>query len=81
MLCCPARLSENPDWTVLLLEAGGDEQYLSDVPLLMPSLPNSPLDWKFKTEPQDRACKGFVDSKSSWPRGKVGRRYSALQSL
>ncbi|XP_026289309.2 glucose dehydrogenase [FAD, quinone]-like [Frankliniella occidentalis] len=65
------RLSENPAWTVLLLEAGGDEQYMSDVPLVMPSLPNSPLDWKFKTEPQPHACKAFIESRSSWPRGKV----------
>lgn len=57
---------------MLLLEAGGDEQYLSDVPLFMSTLPNSPLDWKFKTEPQLYSCKAFCEHRSTWPRGKVG---------
>nr|CAD7588853.1 unnamed protein product [Timema genevievae] len=48
------RLSERADWTVLLLEAGGDETLLSDIPLLMPTLQLSPLDWQFKTEPSGK---------------------------
>ena len=34
------------------LEAGGDETELSDVPALAANLQLSPLDWKYKTEPQ-----------------------------
>ena len=46
-----SRLSENPAWNVLLLEAGPDETILSDVPLFMAALQKSPIDWQFKTEP------------------------------
>lgn len=46
-----SRLSENPKWTVLLLEAGTDETELSEVPLFMAALQLSDLDWKFKSEP------------------------------
>lgn len=43
---------------MLLLEAGGDETELSDVPLLAAYLQLSQLDWKYKTEPQPGACLG-----------------------
>jgi choline dehydrogenase-like flavoprotein len=52
------RLTEMEDWTVLLLEAGGDETEISDVPLLAAYLQLSKLDWKYKTEPQGTACLG-----------------------
>lgn len=52
------RLSEIEDWNVLLLEAGGDETEISDVPLMAGYLQLSKLDWKYKTEPQYTACQG-----------------------
>lgn len=52
------RLSEMENWTVLLLEAGGDETEISDVPLLAAYLQLSQLDWQYKTEPQGTACLG-----------------------
>src|SRR5690349_218922 len=51
-----SRLTEISDWNVLLIEAGPDETYLSDVPLVFPSLQQSDLDWKFQTERSDRYC-------------------------
>lgn len=45
-----ARLSEVHNWTVLLLEAGGDETEVSDVPALAGFLQLSDLDWKYKTK-------------------------------
>jgi len=66
------RLSENPDWTVLLLEAGGDETEISDVPALAAYLQLGRMDWKYKTEKQEgRACMGHTDGRCNWPRGKV----------
>ena len=55
------RLSEIPDWNVLLLEAGGDETETSDVPALAAYLQLSELDWQYKTEPQPSACLAFND--------------------
>ncbi|KAK7874200.1 hypothetical protein R5R35_006245 [Gryllus longicercus] len=65
------RLSEVEGWSVLLLEAGGDETEISDVPLLAAYLQLSQLDWKYKTEPQGTACLGMQGGRCNWPRGKV----------
>jgi len=66
------RLTENPDWKVLLVEAGGDETEISDVPALAAYLQLGRMDWKYKTEPQPgRACLGHTDQRCNWPRGKV----------
>lgn len=42
------RLTENPNWKVLLIEAGGHETEISDVPLLSLYLHKSKLDWKYR---------------------------------
>ena len=63
-----ARLSEVPKWKVLLLEAGGDETEISDVPALAGYLQLGKMDWKYKTEPQTTAClamKGYVSLNST----------------
>lgn len=52
------RLTEVENWNVLLLEAGGDETEISDVPLMAGYLQLSKLDWKYKSEPQGTACLG-----------------------
>lgn len=65
------RLSEIEDWNVLLIEAGGDETEISDVPVLAAYLQLSQLDWKYKTEPQPNACLGMKNHRCNWPRGKV----------
>ena len=66
------RLTEEHGWNVLLLEAGGDETEISDVPALAAYLQLGSMDWKYKTEPQPgRACLGHTDMRCNWPRGKV----------
>lgn len=42
------RLSEVGNWKVLLLEAGGQETDISDVPILSLYLHKSKLDWKYR---------------------------------
>ena len=55
------RLTEIPEFSVLLLEAGGDETEISDVPVLAGYLQLSKMDWQYKTEPQDSACLAMSD--------------------
>jgi choline dehydrogenase len=63
-----ARLSENPDARVLLLEAGGedDDPRVSD-PTQWPTLFNCELDWCWKTAPLAH-CFGRIDH---FPRAKM----------
>lgn len=62
-----SRLSEIPDWKVLLLEAGPDENEISDVPSLAAYLQLSKLDWAYKVESTGRACLGTFDTyKKNW---------------
>lgn len=49
-----SRLSENRNWSVLLVEAGADETVESDVPIMFPALQKSEMDWQFRTEPSGR---------------------------
>ena len=65
------RLSENKNWTVLLLEAGVDEPDMADVPVVFPVLQLTPVDWQFKTEPSNNYCKAMNGHACNWPRGKV----------
>lgn len=65
------RLTENPKWSVLLLEAGIHENEISDVPILSLYLHKSKMDWGYKTEPQRTACQAMVDGRCYWTRGKV----------
>ncbi|XP_055912543.1 glucose dehydrogenase [FAD, quinone] [Eupeodes corollae] len=65
------RLSEISSWNILLLEAGPDENEISDVPSLSAYLQLSRLDWQYKTEPTKKACLGMVNNRCNWPRGKV----------
>lgn len=42
------RLSEIPKWKVLLLEAGGPENEITDVPIFSLYLHKSKVDWKYR---------------------------------
>ncbi|XP_037292675.1 glucose dehydrogenase [FAD, quinone] [Manduca sexta] len=75
------RLSEIEGWNVLLLEAGGHETDISDVPLLSLYLHKSKLDWKYRTEPQDTACQAMIDKRCSWTKGKVLGGSSVLNTM
>lgn len=48
------RLTENSNWTVLLIEAGVDEIFLSEPPMTFRALQKSEMDWQFQTEPSSK---------------------------
>ncbi|XP_046455622.1 glucose dehydrogenase [FAD, quinone]-like [Daphnia pulex] len=75
------RLSEVADWNILLLEAGDDETITGQVPLLAASLQLTNMDWQYKTEPQDNACKGITNGRCNWPRGKMLGGSSSLNYM
>lgn len=57
-----SRLSEIRNWTVLLIEAGGDETEISDVPALAGYLQLTDLDWQYQTAPPDNRayCQAMI---------------------
>lgn len=78
-----SRLSEIRNWTVLLIEAGGDETEASDVPALAGFLQLTEMDWQYKTQPPDnkRYCQAMNGDACNWPRGKVLGGSSVLNAM
>ena len=74
-----ARLSENSQFSVLLLEAGKkDRQLVTDVPgMIIKVVPPNKLNWNYWTEPQ----KALGGRKLFWPRGKVLGGSSSINGL
>lgn len=64
-----ARLSEDPNTTVLAIEAGDSDikQIYSRIPAGVTKLWRSPVDWNFTTVAQSQCG----DRKLEWPRGKM----------
>ena len=66
-----SRLSEDPNNVVLLLDAGGDGTFISEIPGAIGILYGNPtLDWSYKTEPEYNSCLAMNDRRCSWHRGK-----------
>ena len=65
-----SRLSEDPNVSVMLLEAGGPENQITDVPLVAASLQQTPVDWAYQTEPQQAACFGL--------KGRVSQPFNSV---
>lgn len=76
-----ARLSENPNWKILLLEAGGSENFLMDIPMMVHFLQGYDINWKYKTEPSKTSCLGMKGNQCNWPRGKVMGGSSVLNYM
>ncbi|XP_076253270.1 glucose dehydrogenase [FAD, quinone]-like isoform X2 [Rhynchophorus ferrugineus] len=64
------RLSENPSWSVLILEAGKDEIFLTDIPLTASLLSITDYNWGYKSKRLKTACLGLVDGRCNLVRGK-----------
>lgn len=78
-----SRLSEIPEWKVLLLEAGSDENEITDVPALVGYLQLSEFDWMYQTAPPTNSpyCLAMVGDRCNWPRGKVLGGSSVLNAM
>nr|XP_033329051.1 glucose dehydrogenase [FAD, quinone]-like [Megalopta genalis] len=78
-----SRLSEISNWTVLLLEAGGDENEVTDVPILAGYTQLTEFDWKYQTSPPITSayCLAMIGDRCNWPRGKVLGGSSVLNAM
>ena len=78
-----ARLSEDPDLRVALVEAGGPatDPAIADLriadPAAWPTLQGSAIDWRFATPPQRHTA----DRVHAWPRGRVIGGSSCLNAM
>ncbi|XP_055678453.1 glucose dehydrogenase [FAD, quinone]-like [Lutzomyia longipalpis] len=64
------RLSENPKWKVLVVEAGGDPPIEATIPGLYPSMMRTSYDWEYYCEPSEKYGL-FSRNGIYWPRGKM----------
>ncbi|KAK3583880.1 hypothetical protein CHS0354_033653 [Potamilus streckersoni] len=66
------RLTEDPEVTVLLLEAGDEEtnKPMYDIPWNAPRSQMTEADWIYRTVPQKTSCLAMKDRTMIWPRGK-----------
>ncbi|XP_076377919.1 glucose dehydrogenase [FAD, quinone]-like [Megalopta genalis] len=75
------RLSENGNWTVLLVEVGLDEPEISDVPLASAISEFTPHNSQIKTEPSKNYCQAMNKQQCNWPHGRVLGGSSVLNSM
>lgn len=58
------RLTENPNWKVLLLEAGIEGNIYTDIPAMSPIFAFTNFNWKYVTEPQpELMCRGMANGR------------------
>ncbi|XP_053617649.1 glucose dehydrogenase [FAD, quinone]-like [Plodia interpunctella] len=75
------RLSEVPDWKVLLVEAGDNPSLTTEMPQLFYANMNTTKDWKYKSQPQDTACRSYKHKSCAWPRGKTLGGTSSINGM
>ncbi|PSN48977.1 Glucose dehydrogenase [FAD, quinone] [Blattella germanica] len=55
----------------MLIEAGGEETFIQDIPALAYHPQLTSANWGYKTQKLYTACLGLIDERCRWPRGKV----------
>ena len=65
------RLSQISNWKILVIEAGRQENYIMDIPMLAALLQFTEANWMYKTEPSDYVCLSMDKKQCSYPREKV----------
>lgn len=76
-----ARLSEITEWTVLLLEAGGDPPDYTEYPLKFSESLRSEYDWAFPTERERKLFKGMDDQRGIVSRGFMLGGSSSMNAM
>ncbi|KAG4076630.1 hypothetical protein HA402_001917 [Bradysia odoriphaga] len=74
-----SRLSENPKWNVLLLEAGGDPPLESEIFGFESTLRGTHVDWQFRAR-SSKACQAQPDG-CFWPSGKMLGGSSSINGM
>lgn len=75
------RLSELQQFRILLLEAGGVESQLTDVPYLSHVWRDSKLDWKVTSTPQETSCLAYLNKSCTLSSGKGIGGSSLISSM
>ncbi|CAG9104742.1 unnamed protein product [Plutella xylostella] len=75
------RLSEVPEWRVLLVEAGGNPTLGTEAPQVFLANLKTKEDWGYKTEHQPGACGAYKTKGCYWPRGKVLGGTSSINAM
>ncbi|XP_052133087.1 glucose dehydrogenase [FAD, quinone]-like, partial [Frankliniella occidentalis] len=65
------RLTENPEWKVLLLEAGEEDSVITEIPVICDEFQLTGYNWGYSMEKEPNQCLGLKDQRCPWPRGKV----------
>ncbi|XP_026822467.1 LOW QUALITY PROTEIN: glucose dehydrogenase [FAD, quinone]-like [Rhopalosiphum maidis] len=76
-----ARLSEIPEWNVLLLEAGGDPPELTENPLLWTHNLRTQCDWSFLSEKNPSLFKGMEQERCIISRGFMLGGSSSINAM
>lgn len=76
-----ARLSEVPEWNVLLLEAGRDPPDYTEIPLQYSEALRSDRDWAFFTEPERYLFKGLERGRNLISRGLMLGGSSSMNAM
>ncbi|XP_063908402.1 glucose dehydrogenase [FAD, quinone]-like [Zophobas morio] len=75
------RLSEINDFTILLLEAGGEEDDFNKIPELLLYNHFSEKNWGYYTIPQKHSCLGMNNRQCNVPRGKLLGGSSSINAM
>ncbi|XP_013105629.2 glucose dehydrogenase [FAD, quinone] [Stomoxys calcitrans] len=76
-----SRLSENPQWKVLVLEAGNDPPQESEVPFLLNSVQGSNNTYLYMGESNGHSCKSSRQGRCGWITGKCLGGSGAINAM
>ncbi|XP_075156554.1 glucose dehydrogenase [FAD, quinone]-like [Haematobia irritans] len=76
-----SRLSENPQWKVLILEAGGNPPQESEVPSMALTISRTYFMYNYTTVANNRSCRAFNNNQCYWPRGRLLGGSGAVNAL